>query len=99
MKWLENIKIDELPRQYRELAEIIGLANTLKVAEYCGKVPVYFPSLDATIRAKKEEYIVKNFKGDNHAELARDTDYSLVWVYEILKRAKKINAIKQRMLF
>lgn len=99
MEWLKEIKLEELPRQYQEMAEVVGLEATIKLAEYFGKIPVYFPSLEGVIRAKKEEYIMKNFKGDNHEELARDTDYSLVWIYEIIKRARKINAIKQRMLF
>ena len=37
---------------------------------------------------KNEIYIIKNFNGKNHKELARITEYSEQWVYEILKEGK-----------
>ena len=99
MEWLTAIKIEELPKQYREMAEIIGVENTIRLAEYFGKTPVYFPSIDPVIREKKKQYIIENFRGDNHYELARATEYSLVWVYDILKEHKKAQQRKQRKLF
>ena len=99
MQWLEEIKEGDLPSQYREMAELIGLENTIKLAEYFGKTGFYFCSLDGVIQAKKREYIAKNFNGSNHRELARATDYSLVWVYKIIEENRAISKIKQRMLF
>ena len=138
MKWLENIKPEDLPRQYRELAEIIGLENTVKLAKRFGKVGFYFSKIKAgeplkpyyqemaeliglentlkleecflgrllylsgleeTIKLKRHEYIAKYFRGNNHKELAHATGYSEIWVRVILNQTKKINAIKQRMLF
>lgn len=99
MEWLKEIKIEELPRQYQEMAEIIGLEATIKLAEYFGKTGFYFVSLDGVISAKKREYIAKNFNGSNHREMARATDYSLVWVYKIIEENRAISKIKQRMLF
>jgi len=87
--WLDGISIEDLPPQYREMAEIVGLENTLKLAEHFGKSGFYFRSLEPLIARKKEEYIRKNFNGRNHRELARRTGYSERWVYEILKRKEE----------
>ena len=52
MEWLKEIKIEELPQKYREMAEVIGLEATIKLAEYFGKEGFYFTSLDGVISAK-----------------------------------------------
>lgn len=98
MEWLQEIDISELPEQYQEMAELIGLENTIKLIEHFGKTTVYFLSLDRFIREKKRQYILRNFKGSNHRELARITGYSLVWVYEILRDHKALSKIKQKLL-
>lgn len=85
MNWTEEIQIKDLPENYQEMAELIGIENTMRLAEYFGKQGFYFKSLEEIIRKKKREYIIKNFKGGNHKELARATGYSEQWVYEILK--------------
>lgn len=99
MEWIKDLKPEELPEQYQEIARLIGLDNTIILAAYYGKSGVYFPSLDGVIAAKKREYITKNFKGDNHKELARATGYSEVWVYEILKKGKLSRQSGQKKLF
>jgi Mor family transcriptional regulator len=86
--WITGISIDELPALYQEMARLIGIENTIKLAEHFGKQGLYFKSLDCLIRKKKEEYIRENFTGSNHRELARATGYSERWVYEILKQDK-----------
>jgi Mor family transcriptional regulator len=87
-EWIKEVSIEDLPEQYREMSSVVGLNNTIKLAEYFGKQGFYFRSLDELIRKKKEEFIKKNFTGDNHKELARATGYSERWVYEILKNGK-----------
>jgi len=83
--WIENLEISDLPGQYKEMAEIIGIENTLKLAEHFGKSGFYFRGLEPLIARKKEIYIRENFNGQNHRELARRTEYSERWVYEIIK--------------
>ncbi|HHT9137366.1 MAG TPA: Mor transcription activator family protein [Candidatus Wunengus sp. YC60] len=99
MEWLQEIDVSELPRQYREMAEIIGIEDTIRLAEYFGKTGVYFVSLDGIIREKKKQYVIKNFTGDNHRELARITNYSLVWIYDIIRDHKALSKIRQKVLF
>ena len=86
--WIDEISVDDLPEEYRIIADIIGLENTLKLAEYVGGLQFYFRKLDTFIARKKEEYIRKHFNGRNHKELARATGYSERWVYEILRNGR-----------
>ncbi|TAN40780.1 MAG: hypothetical protein EPN22_16920 [Nitrospirae bacterium] len=88
MNWLENLTIEDLPESYQEMACIIGLENTLKLSEHYGKQSLYFRSLDELIAEKKRRFILDKFTGANHAELARATEYSERWVYEVLKNAR-----------
>ncbi|GIL19505.1 MAG: hypothetical protein DWB56_14820 [Candidatus Jettenia sp.] len=99
MKWLDEIDVSELPRHYQEMVRLIGIENTIKLIEHFGKMPFYFISLDGFIREKKKQYIIKNFTGNNHHELARVTGYSLAWVYEILRDQKALNKVNQKLLF
>lgn len=88
MNWLNDITAKDLPEQYHEMVALIGVENTLKLAEKFPKQPFYFIGLEVVIEKKKKEYIRKKFDGSNHKELARATGYSERWVYEILKGEK-----------
>lgn len=95
MNWLDEIKIEELPEKYQEMACIIGIENTIRLAEHFGKEGFYFTGIEKVIVKKKEDFIIKNFNGINHRELAKATGYSERWVYEILKsgRDERQNAL------
>ncbi len=99
MEWIKDLKTEELPEQYQEMATLIGLENTIILAAYYGKSGVYFPSLDGVIQAKKKEYIIKNSKGDNQRELARATGYSVRWVYEVIEAHRRSQRSGQKKLF
>ncbi len=95
-EWLKNLTADDLPDNYREMADIIGVEATLKLASHYCKQFFYFKSLDEIIARKKAEYIYANFSGNNYDKLARETGYSTRWVREILKSR---NSVRQSDLF
>lgn len=86
--WLDELTLDDLPPKHREVAEIIGIANTVKLSEHFGGEPFYFTKLNGLLTKKKEDYIRRHFSGSNHVELARATGYSVRWVYEVLARVR-----------
>jgi Mor family transcriptional regulator len=86
---LADLKLDELTGVHREIASIIGIENTIKLAEHFGKTGIYFRSLDGLIADKKRAYILTNFNGVNYPELARATELSDRWIREIIKRSKE----------
>ena len=84
-KWIEDVRPDDLPPQYAEMVALVGVEVTMILADYYKKQPFYFVGLEKIIEKKKKEYIIANFKGDNHGKLARETNYSLQWVYKIIE--------------
>lgn len=84
-KWIDDVKADDLPAQYAEMVTLVGVKVTMILADYYKKTPFYFVGMEKIIEKKKKEYIIANFKGNNHSQLARETGYSSRWVYDIIE--------------
>ncbi|MEA5113037.1 MAG: Mor transcription activator family protein [Geobacteraceae bacterium] len=97
MKYLEYLKIEELPEQYQDIIRVIGLDATLKLAQAFPGVPLYFKQVSRLLLPAKKAFIRANFDGGNHRRLALDTELPLATVYEILTEARE--AAKQCNLF
>jgi len=97
MKYLEYLKIEELPEQYQAVIQVIGLEKTLALAEAFPGVPLYFKQARNLLLPAKKAYIRERFTGANHRQLALDTSLRLAAIYEIL--AEKEEADKQGALF
>ena len=97
MKYLEHLRIEDLPEHYQEVIGLIGLEATLKLAETYPGVPLYFAQVRILLLPAKKAYIRANFTGANHRRLALDTGLRLAAIYEIL--AEKKEAEKQGDLF
>jgi len=69
--WFSEINIKDLPLQYQEMAQIIGLENTIKLAEHYGGQHFYFIKIDNLIQKIRNTKIRKEFTGDNYQTLAR----------------------------
>lgn len=73
---------------YRELVEIIGYENTIKLHEYYAGQYITFPK-----RILKESYlhqrIVEEYDGTNARDLSRKYDYSYSWIMKLLKRHRE----------
>lgn len=85
-EWLSELSIEDLPKAYQGVAEVIGVENAILLSEAFGGLPVYFPKLDSLIALKKRAYIRKNFTGNNHRDLAKKTGYTERWIYDILEK-------------
>jgi Mor family transcriptional regulator len=91
MNWLDNIRREDLHESYQELMDVmtgvIGDALSIELimklsCHYKGQF--YFRSLQDMISDRKKKFIIANFNGDNHEELARKTNWSLRYIYDIL---------------
>ncbi len=87
-KWFEGMRPEDLPGDLELVARECGMEVALSLAEKMGSVSIYIRPLDGLISRKKEDYILRNFDGSNHKELAIATGYSERWVYEILRRER-----------
>ena len=81
----EQIKLDSLPEFYQDLAEIIGLENTLKAAQKLGGLVYYFPKLDKILLEKRDALIKNEFNGINYRDLARKYELSERQIREIIR--------------
>lgn len=79
-----SISADEFNEIYKELSELIGIENTLKLYRHLKGQQVSFPvrlySKDFVTRTVKKEY-----NGKNSKSLARRYGYSERWIKELLK--------------
>lgn len=87
---IENAENKDFNTVYRELIEIIGYENTIKLHEYCAGQYITFPK-----RILKESYIhqriVEEYDGTNARNLARRFDYSYSWVMKLIQRDRNSN--------
>lgn len=97
MKYLECLKIEQLPEFYQLVIETIGLEATIKLAQRCKGKPIYLMDPDRLLMPAKRTYIHKHFSGGNHYALAFDCNLSLSEVYKIL--AEKREKSRQGNLF
>jgi len=68
---------------YKDIAETIGVANFIKLAELIGGATIYIPKTDSFLRPVRDLRIKKEFNGYNHTELAKKYNLSERWIREI----------------
>lgn len=69
--WAKGVESEELPEVYREMAEVIGVEPTLKLAQVFSGNNVYFPKLERSLIRVRNRVIRHQFNGANIKELAR----------------------------
>lgn len=84
-EWMDEIDLNDLPTRLREVAEIIGLRNTLKLAQKYQGIPLYLNMLDSAIAEARNRRIRKEFNGSNHRQLAQKYRLTEVWIRQLLK--------------
>lgn len=72
----EGVPLDMLPDEGKEVAQIVGIGNYLKLVKEYGGRSIYIHKLDAVRRSIRDEAIRKDFNGENHAFLCKKYDLS-----------------------
>ncbi len=80
---MDEIAPEDLPPQWKELAESLGLANLLQLCKLYGGTSLYIPKYENLIAPAKRRAVGKLFNGRNHKELARRFELSERSIYEI----------------
>ena len=70
MNWLDDLKIEDLPEPYQEMACMIGVKHSQNCRAF-RQAAIIFQEPERHIAERRRRYIIDNFRGDNHAELAR----------------------------
>jgi Mor family transcriptional regulator len=86
-KWLNEVKIEEIPDSYKDLAHAIGIEALLKLSEILGGTTTYVPKLDCLVQATRDRLIIEDYnKGMKPKELAIKYGLTDVWVRQIIDK-------------
>jgi Mor family transcriptional regulator len=88
-KYMEHLRIEDLPERYQEVALAIGIEAMIKLAEAFPGVPIYMKQPDRILLPAKRAYVLDKFTGANHRRLALETGLPLATVYDILKEERE----------
>ena len=81
-----EVTMEDLPESYRDVARVIGVENAVKLSAVVGGLGYYFPQLEGILRKRRDEYIRREFNGNNHRELAKKFNLTERWVREIVEQ-------------
>lgn len=88
---MESIKLSDLQGDQKEIAEVIGLENYLKLVKIYGGMSIYVAKMDKLLNAKRDIEIVNRFNGYNYKMLAAEYRLTERMVREIIAREGKKN--------
>ncbi len=91
-KWLEQVRPVDLPEVYQEMAEMIGVKNTVALAQLYAGTSVYFPKLERALIRLRNQTICKEFDGSNIKNLARRWRLSARHVRHIVNPPRRPSA-------
>lgn len=75
--WMGEVKAETLPEVYQEIAAIIGVENTVYLAQVYAGSSVYFPKLERALLSMRNQVIQREFDGANLKSLARRWNLSV----------------------
>lgn len=93
-EWVKDIRIEDLPASYQDVAGLIGVENAVKLSEHLGGLPYYFPKIEGLIEQKRNEFIRKEFNGSNYRDLAKKYRLTEVWIRQIVDHKKDAKQIE-----
>lgn len=70
MTELDGITLNELPKEQKSIAELIGLDEYKKLVEDYGGTSIYIYNTETLLRCNRNAEIKKRFNGYNFKELA-----------------------------
>jgi len=79
-----NVQIDDLEGDLRDIADTIGMNNTVKLMELFGGCAVYIPMIDRVQKKSRDRMIRSEFNGSNYRDLADKYNLSVVWIRKIV---------------
>jgi len=83
-----DIRLEDLPPEFRTIAEEISLSAALRLVELRGGEGIYVPKPDQLCRAARDRAIRAEFDGNNYRELARKYGLTVVWIRTIVGGGK-----------
>lgn len=86
MNFFDQITLNDLKGDQREIAEIIGIENYKKMVLYFGGDSIYIQKKDTVVKEIREQHIAREFTGFNYRELAIKYNLSERTIREIISK-------------
>ncbi len=86
MNYIDDITIENLKEEQKELAELIGIENYIKVVKYFGGSSIYIHKANTLSKYIRDEQIKKDFDGVNYKKLSSKYNLSVNHIREILDK-------------
>lgn len=93
---MEELTLDDLPDSQREIAEVIGIDNLLKLSDNFAGNPLYIQQRRELEKEMVYRRIFREFNGGNVQELTQRYGVSKTTVYKIVKEKREEMAKKRR---
>lgn len=87
---LEQMQLSDLNENHRELAEVIGLNNFLKLLKEFGGRTINIPTISTVTRGFVYACILKEYDGVNLNHLAKKYNVSRRTIYRLLRNEIQI---------
>lgn len=84
-KLFDGLEPDDLQENHREIADVVGFDNLIKLIEHFGGNSIYIPQKYELYRNKMYAEILDQYDGTNIKRLATDYGISEKTVYTIVK--------------
>ncbi len=97
MDYIDKITLDDLNNEQREVAELLGLENYIKLVKNFGGTSLYILKADTIARKIRDEEMRKEFRGD-YNRLALKYGLSIRQTREIIDKKDNINDIQLKLL-
>ena len=94
---LYQITSNDLPGDFREIAQLIGLGPTMKLLKQFGGAQLYVPKHESVTRPVRNRAIAAEFDGSNFKQLALKYKISIRQVYSVLRQEKKAAETPERV--
>ncbi len=84
-----EIKLEDIPENVRDIAEVIGMEAFIKLAKFCGgQRGIYIPKYSNIIKGARDREIKRRYTRYNLEQLAREYNLSTQQIREIALKEK-----------
>ncbi|MEG1312538.1 MAG: Mor transcription activator family protein [Romboutsia sp.] len=84
-----DLKISDLPPQFENIANRLGIDKAKMLFEEFGGTSVYFPTEKMIYKEARDRDIISQYNGFNHKELAVKLSMSESYIRAIINKHKK----------
>jgi Mor family transcriptional regulator len=83
---ISQVKIEDIPENYQDMAEAVGVINFLQLLKIAGGTTIYLPLPINVIKEARDRAIVREYTGKNLKELAVKFNLSETWIRQIVAK-------------